>query len=54
MQNNADTITLRFSLLRHSLWPSLANPEDPQSALNAIPKAILQGARGTCLSYLLL
>ena len=44
-----------------SLFPSrvipsaaLAKPEDPQSALNAIPKAVLQGARGMCFRYLFL
>ena len=32
------------------LRASIADPERPESALNSIPKVVLQRARGTCLS----
>ena len=50
MGDNADMIPFT---LPSRVTPSvaLAKPEDPQSALNAIPKAVLQGARGMCYKH---
>ena len=53
MEDDADVIPFTFPS-RVTRSAALANSEDPQSALNAIPKAVLQGARGMRFQYLFL